>query len=47
MKTATTMGEVASSSYLIVILSVVGIFMVATAILVAWPALAYIGSKLF
>jgi len=39
--------NVASSAYVVTILALVGVFAVISAILIAWPALAYIGSKLF
>jgi len=47
MKTATRSADVASSAYVVTILALVGVFAVVSAILIAWPALAYIGSKLF
>ena len=47
MKTQATMMETIKSSYLAVILSILGIFALISAVLIAWPALAYIGAKLF
>ena len=47
MKTATRTVDVASSAYVVTILALVGVFAVISAILIAWPALAYIGAKLF
>jgi hypothetical protein len=39
--------DVAKSSYLVVILALLGLFAFISAVLIAWPALAYLGSKLF
>jgi len=47
MKTETRTADVASSAYVVTILALVGVFAVISAILIAWPALAYIGAKLF
>jgi len=41
------MGEVLSTGYVLTLLGVVGVFAVISAVLIAWPALAYIGSKMF
>ena len=35
------------SSYVVIVLSVLGVCALATAILVSWPALAYLASVLF
>jgi len=43
----TKMMEAAKSSYLVVIIAVLGVFAFISAVLIAWPALAYIASKLF
>jgi hypothetical protein len=39
--------DVAKTGYVVGILGVVGVFAVISAVLIAWPALAYLGSKLF
>lgn len=39
--------DVVKSSYLVIILAVLGVFAFISAVLVAWPALAYMASKLF
>ena len=41
------MMDVAKSSYLVIVIAVLGVFAFISAVLIAWPALAYIGSKLF
>ncbi|HXV21751.1 MAG TPA: hypothetical protein VD811_12265 [Desulfuromonadales bacterium] len=46
MKTANGFLEMAKSGYVIALLVALGVFAAITAVLVAWPALAYIGSKL-
>ena len=35
------------ASYTIAVMGVLGLFAFISAVLIAWPALAYIGSKLF
>ncbi len=47
MKTQTTMMDTIKTSYLAVILGILGVFAVISAILIAWPALAYMAAKLF
>ena len=47
MKTQATMMETVKSSYLVLVLSILGVFAFISAVLIAWPALAYLGSKLF
>jgi hypothetical protein len=47
MKTQTNFMESVKSSYLVLIIAALGIFAFISAVLIAWPALAYIGSKLF
>jgi hypothetical protein len=47
MKTQATMMDTVKSSYLALVLSILGVFAVVSAVLIAWPALAYIGAKLF
>ena len=46
MKTAATIVNSVKASYTVAIMSVLGVFAFVTAVLVAWPALAYLGSKL-
>jgi hypothetical protein len=45
MRTANSFLEMAKSGYVIALLVALGVFAAITAILIAWPALAYIGSK--
>ena len=47
MKNQATMMETIKSSYLVLILSILGVFAFISAVLIAWPALAFIGSRLF
>jgi hypothetical protein len=39
--------DLVKSSYLVLILALLGVFAFISAVLIAWPALAYIGAKLF
>lgn len=39
--------DVAKSSYLVIVIAMLGVFAFISAVLIAWPALAYIASKLF
>ena len=39
--------EVTKSSYLVIVMGLLGVFALISAVLIAWPALAYIGAKLF
>ena len=39
--------NVAKTGYVLGLLGIVGVFAVISAVLIAWPALAYLGSKLF
>ena len=39
--------DTVKSSYLILILAALGVVAFVSAVLIAWPALAYIGAKLF
>ena len=41
------MMDVAKNSYLIVVVGLLGVFALISAVLIAWPALAYLASKLF
>jgi len=47
MKTQSNFMDNVKSSYLVVVIAMLGIFAFISAVLIAWPALAYIGSKLF
>ena len=47
MKTQGRMMDVVKSSYLVIIIAMLGVFAFISAVLIAWPALAYIASKLF
>ena len=46
MKTQSKMMDVAKSSYLVIVIAVLGVFAFISAVLIAWPALAYLGAKL-
>ena len=39
--------DVVKSSYLVLVIALLGVFAFISAVLIAWPALAYIGAKLF
>ena len=41
------MMDLAKSSYLVIVIALLGVFAFISAVLIAWPALAYIASKLF
>ena len=47
MKTQNRMMDTVKSSYLVIVIAMLGIFAFISAVLIAWPALAYIASKLF
>jgi hypothetical protein len=47
MKTQSSLIAVVKSSYLVIIIALLGVFAFISAVLIAWPALAYIGAKLF
>ncbi len=47
MKTAANIVNNVKASYTVAIMSVLGIFAFVSAILIAWPALAYLGAKMF
>ena len=47
MKTQSRFMETAKSSYMVIIIAALGVFAFISAVLIAWPALAYIGAKLF
>ena len=46
-ETANMVAETAKSTYVVVILAVLGVFAFITAVLVAWPAVAYLAAKFF
>ena len=39
--------ENVKSSYVVLIIAMLGVFAFLSAVLIAWPALSYIGAKLF
>ena len=47
MKTQNSFMDNVNSSCLVLVIAMLGIFAFISAVLIAWPALAYIGSKLF
>lgn len=47
MEAQNRVGEALSTTYVLTILGAIGIFAAISAVLIAWPALAYLGSKLF
>lgn len=47
MKTQSTFMESVKSSYLVLVIAMLGVFAFISAVLIAWPALSYIGAKLF
>lgn len=47
MKSIQNTVELAKSSYVVAVIALLGIFAFLSAVLIAWPALAYLGSKLF
>ncbi len=47
MNTQTNMMDTVKNSYLILVLSTLGVFAFISAVLIAWPALSYLGAKLF
>jgi len=46
MEAQSRLGDALSTGYVLALLGVVGVFALISAILIAWPALAYLGSKL-
>lgn len=46
MSAATMIIHSVKASYTIAVMAVLGVFAFVSAILIAWPALAYLGSKL-
>ena len=47
MKTQTRFMDYVKTNYMVVVIAVLGVFAFLSAILIAWPAVAYIASKLF
>ncbi len=47
MKSAANLVNTVKASYTVAIMGVLGLFAFISAVLIAWPALAYIGAKLF
>lgn len=46
MSAATTIINSVKASYTIAVMAVLGVFAFASATLIAWPAMAYLGAKL-
>lgn len=46
MEAQNSLGDTLKSAYVLTLLGVVGFFALISAVLVAWPALAYLGSKI-
>lgn len=47
MKTIQSIQSIAKESYVVIVIAMLGIMAFVSAVLIAYPALAYIGSKLF
>ena len=47
MKSAASLVNSVKASYTIAVMGVLGVFALVSAVLIAWPALAYLGAKLF
>jgi hypothetical protein len=47
MKTQSRFMDTVKSSYLVLVIAALGVFAFISAVLIAWPALAYLGAKLF
>ncbi|MBE0575559.1 MAG: hypothetical protein IH613_06640 [Desulfuromonadales bacterium] len=47
MTTAANIVSTVKASYTIAVMGVLGVFAFVSAILIAWPALAYLGAKMF
>ena len=47
MKTQNRVVDAVKSSYLVLVIALLGILAFFSAILIAWPAIAYLASKLF
>ena len=47
MKSAANIVNAVKASYTVAVMGVLGVFAFVSAVLIAWPALAYLGSKMF
>jgi hypothetical protein len=47
MKTIQSVQSIVKDSYIAVVIGLLGVFAFISAVLIAYPALAYLGSKLF
>jgi hypothetical protein len=47
MKTIQSIQSIVKESYIVVVIGLLGAFAFISAVLIAYPALAYLGSKLF
>lgn len=47
MKTTINFANLAADTYVIALLVLTGVFAAISAVLIAWPAIAYLGAKLF
>jgi hypothetical protein len=47
MKTQSRLMDVVKTNYMVLVIALLGIFAFLSAILVAWPAVAYLAAKLF
>ena len=47
MQSAANIINSVKASYTIAVMGVLGLFAIISAVLIAWPALAYLGAKLF
>lgn len=47
MKTSANVLNNVKASYTIAVMGVLGVFAFVSAVLIAWPALAYLGAKMF
>jgi len=47
MKNASNVINNVKASYTVAVMSVLGVFAFVLAVLIAWPALAYLGAKMF
>lgn len=47
MKSAAKLVSHAKAGYTVAVMGVLGVFAFVSAVLIAWPALAYLGAKMF
>ena len=47
MQNAANIVNVVKASYTVAIMGILGVFAFVSAVLIAWPALAYLGAKMF